>query len=64
MLNSDIELSAYDIAGRKIMTLEKGRKSAGIYNVTFNVEGLTSGVYIYKLTAGSLEHNRKMILLR
>ncbi len=63
-VNSKVQLTIYDISGKKIKTLVNKRQNAGQQSVTFNATGLASGIYIYKLKAGSFEQNRKMILLR
>ncbi len=61
---SDVKLVVYDILGREVATLVNERKAAGRYEVKFDGSGLASGVYIYRLTAGSFVQTRKMILLR
>ncbi|WP_337871667.1 T9SS type A sorting domain-containing protein, partial [Ignavibacterium sp.] len=39
-------------------------KPAGSYEVEFNASNLSSGIYFYKLQAGSLVETRKMILIK
>jgi hypothetical protein len=51
--NGFMRLEIYDVLGRKIKTLVSERQSAGAHSVTFNAGGLSSGVYFYRLTAGS-----------
>lgn len=64
--NSEIyvELSVYDLIGRKIKTLVKRPLRAGEYSATFNAQNLTSGIYLCKITAGEFTQERKMILLK
>ena len=57
-------LKIYDILGNEITTLVNGKKSAGDHEVEFNGSQFASGVYLYRLSAGSLSQTRKMILLR
>jgi hypothetical protein len=45
-------------------TLVSEEKPAGNYSVDFKGEGLSSGVYIYKLQAGSFVQTKKMILMK
>jgi hypothetical protein len=57
-------LKVYDVLGNEILTLVDEYKSAGIHEIKFNASGLPSGVYFYKLMAGSFIQTRKMILIR
>ena len=61
---SDVSLVVYDLLGREVAVLVNERKAAGRYEVAFNAAGLASGVYFYRLTAGSFVDSRKMVLLR
>jgi hypothetical protein len=61
---SDVSLKVYNIIGREVATLVNGEKDPGTYNVNFNGAELSSGVYFYKITAGSFSTVRKMILLK
>ena len=60
----EVELSIFNILGEKINTLLKSYQSAGSYKATFNAEDISSGIYLYKLTAGNLSQIRKMIFLK
>lgn len=57
-------LKVYDILGREITTLVNEAKQPGIYEVEFNAEGLSSGVYYYQLITDGFVETKKMILLR
>ncbi len=63
-----VTLKVYDILGRKVTTLINEFKSAGSYEINFSSEGLSSGVYIYRITANNgrilFSDSKKMILLR
>jgi hypothetical protein len=59
-----VSLIVYDVNGKEITRLIEGNMEAGYHSVPFNSGGLASGVYIYKLTAGSSLAVKKMILLR
>lgn len=63
-VSSSITLKVYDLTGREVATLVDEYKTAGSYVVDFNAEGLSSGMYFYKLQAGSLVETKKMILLK
>jgi hypothetical protein len=61
---SEVQLKVYDILGREVQTLIDGRRSAGRYTTSFNAGELTSGMYIYRLKAGSTTITRKMTLIK
>ncbi len=57
-------LRVFDLLGREVAVLLSGKKPAGTYEITFDAAGLSSGVYIYRLTAGQHVRSRKMVLLK
>jgi len=61
---SKVMLKIYDILGKEISTLVNEYKEAGSYDVTFNASKFASGVYIYKIEAGSFNQSKKMILAK
>ncbi len=61
---SKVKLVAYNMLGQKIQTLVDKTLPAGTYKVSFNGINLASGIYFYRIQAGSFVKTRKMILLR
>jgi hypothetical protein len=59
-----VQLNIYDVLGNEVATLVNEYKSAGTYEVEFNAAKFTSGVYFYRLQAGSFVETKKMILLK
>lgn len=64
-----IELSVYDILGRKIITLVNEKLKPGSHQIQWNgidAQGnqVSSGVYIYQLKFNSITLSRKMLLIR
>jgi photosystem II stability/assembly factor-like uncharacterized protein len=59
-----VSLNVYDVAGRAVATILNKEMTAGSYDIGFNANGLSSGVYFYKLKTAEKEMTRKMILLR
>jgi photosystem II stability/assembly factor-like uncharacterized protein len=59
-----VTLKVYDILGNEITTLVNEEKPAGNYEVEFDGTGFSSGVYFYKLSAGSFVETKKMVLLK
>jgi hypothetical protein len=62
--SSFVQLKIFNIIGQEIATLVNEEKLAGNYEVNFDASNLPSGVYIYKMNAGSYVQTRKMILLK
>ncbi|MBK6913705.1 MAG: T9SS type A sorting domain-containing protein [Ignavibacteriales bacterium] len=62
--SSFVNLKVYDILGRKVATLVNEEKPVGSYEVNFDASQLSSGIYFYKLQAGSYVETKKMTLLR
>jgi hypothetical protein len=59
-----VTLKVYDVLGRVVETLVNGARSAGKYSVTFDGSKLSSGVYFYRMTAGSYISTRKAVLMK
>ena len=59
-----VRLSVYDVLGREVAVLVNEAQQPGFYEVTFDGKGLASGVYLYRLTAGSFVQSVKMMLLK
>ncbi len=57
-------LKVYDVLGNEVATLVNEEKPAGSYEVTFEASQFASGMYLYRLQAGSFVKTMKMILLR
>jgi len=61
---SDVTLKVYNTLGKEVVTLVNKRQEAGKYNVTFNAENLSSGIYFYSIRTAENASVKKMILLR
>ena len=59
-----VTLKVYDVLGRDVATLVNDNLPPGSYEVTFNAEGLASGVYFYRLRAGEFTHTKRMVLMK
>jgi hypothetical protein len=59
-----VSLKLYDVLGREVLTLVDEVRSAGDHQVSVDAGNLSSGVYLYKLTAGYFTTVRKMVLLK
>ncbi|MBN8569806.1 MAG: T9SS type A sorting domain-containing protein, partial [Ignavibacteria bacterium] len=59
-----VTLKVYDINGKEIASLVNSYQTQGSYNYTFDGSRLSSGVYYYRIIAGSFSEYRSMILLK
>jgi len=59
-----VSLKVFDVLGNEVASLVNEEKPAGSYEVKFSATDLPSGVYFYRLQAGSMVETKKMILLR
>ncbi|TKJ37940.1 hypothetical protein CEE37_13325 [candidate division LCP-89 bacterium B3_LCP] len=61
---SQVNLKIFDPQGRLITELINGWRDAGMHEVTFDGVLLSSGIYIYRLTAGEFTASGKMVLMK
>ena len=61
---SHVTLSVYDILGREVSVLVNEKRDAGVHEVKFDGSNLASGVYFYRIQAGSFVQSKKFVLLR
>ncbi len=62
---SKVSLTVYDMLGRKVATLINGEQlQAANHSVKFDASALASGMYIYRIEAGSFISTRKMMLIK
>jgi len=61
---ANVQLEVFNILGEKVADLVNTEMQPGVHKVDFNGEGLASGLYIYRLTAGDVNLVRKMMLLK
>ena len=62
--SSFVKLDIYNIMGQKIATLVNKRMESGSYTVDFNASHFASGMYIYRIQAGTFTETRKMMLIK
>lgn len=61
---SFVSLSVYDVLGREVSQLVNNQMQAGDHTVNFDASGLSTGIYFYKIEAGSFVEVKKMSLLK
>ncbi len=62
--SGNVKLSVFDSKGNLVRNLVNERKSAGEYNVEFNGNGLSSGIYFYIINVNGLSESKKMMLVK
>ena len=59
-----VKLTVFDLQGNPVATLVNGRTEAGRHSAIFDGTGFPSGVYFYRLQAGSFTETRQLVLLK
>lgn len=57
-------LKIYDIMGQEVAELINEKQNAGTYKIEFDASSLSSGLYLYTLTAGKFTQSKKMLLMK
>jgi hypothetical protein len=60
----EVQLTVYDVLGRRVATLEQGRKEAGRHETLLDGTGLSSGVYFGRLRVGDQTRTHKITVVR
>ncbi len=61
---ANMRLVIYDVLGKEVSTLINKQLESGSYEVTWNASNYNSGIYFYKLTAGSFTETKKMAVVK
>jgi len=67
--DSYVNISIYDLMGRKIKSLFNNKQTSGYHSLEWNAtndigEGVSAGMYIYTIQAGEYRATKKMVLLK
>jgi len=60
----NVKIAVFDVLGREVKTLLNEKKLPGVHSVIFNGVSFASGVYFYRIEAGSFNGLKKMIILK
>lgn len=61
---SFVKISVYDILGTEVKILVSEEKNSGRYEITFDANNLSSGIYYYTISTGEFNQSKKMILMK
>ena len=59
-----VNITVYNLAGQTVATLKNSQMSAGTHSVQFDAQGLTTGVYFYRIDADEFTSVKRMIYLK
>ena len=63
--SEQVTLVIYDLVGKEVARLVNGENmNAGVHTIEFNASTLASGVYIYRIEAGTFTDSKKMMLIK
>jgi hypothetical protein len=62
--HSDVKIRVYDILGREVAGIVDQSYQPGVYKAVFEAGDLPSGLYIYRIQAGSFSDAKKLMLLK
>ena len=57
-----VAIDVFDVLGRRVASLVNEWMAPGTYSVQWNAQSLSSGVYLYRLSAGSVVVTKKLLL--
>ncbi len=60
----NVVLEVFDMVGQRVKKLVNQKQNAGTYTVSFDASALASGIYIYRIQAGSFVQTKKMLLIK
>jgi predicted ribosomally synthesized peptide with SipW-like signal peptide len=61
---SAVQLKIFNILGQQVALLQNGEQEAGYHEVRFDGRNLSSGVYFYRIQAGSFVETKKLLMIR
>jgi len=62
--SENVVLKVYDLLGEEVATLVNDYLIAGYYEINFDANSLSSGMYVYRITAGKYSDTRKMAFIK
>ena len=63
-VQSRVTLKIYDVLGQEVATLVNEIQDAGFKSVKWNAGSMASGMYMYRIVAGTYSEVRKMMIIK
>jgi len=64
VVSQPVQIKVFDVLGNEVATMVNEQKQAGTYKVELNATGLLSGIYFYRIQAGSFIETKKRMLIK
>ena len=61
---SDVQIKIFNVLGQSVFSYDQKNQSAGNYQIKFNADFLTSGIYIYRIVTDDFVETKRMMLLK
>jgi hypothetical protein len=61
---SHVRIEVFDVTGRRVAVVQDGYRAAGSHAVVFDATGLSSGIYVYRMTAEGATEAGRMVLIK
>jgi hypothetical protein len=62
--DSNVKIDVFNSVGRKVATILDQQQQAGEYDITFNADNFSSGIYFYRLQTSDFVRTRSMVLIK
>ena len=62
--SANVSLAVFNTLGQQVALLQNGEQEAGYHEVRFDASGMASGVYFYRIHAGTYVETRKLLLMK
>ncbi len=59
-----VTLEVFNITGQKVLSIDRGFENEGIHTIRLNADGLSSGIYFYRIRGSKQSQIRKFLLIR